>query len=361
MSLLLIAIFLVLAAAIIVIAAITMRQDKVQQGVSAPVEPPAAKKIAAAPAGPQEATSALSNATAECFKLAFGVVHFDAKIGGEHAAVLNSVAESIDESVHQRDYFPRRPMQLPKLLQALNDSEATRKDLVKLILEDPALAGSVLQRANSAFYRLSPEPVESIDRAVIMLGTEGLRGLMAAAILQPVFRVPRGYFEKFAGVTWEQAERTSIAAEKFAKLATDADPFVAQLMGMLSMLANIVLFRLTMDKYRDQPNVLPRAEVFISAIQANRAHMATLIAATWELTDISLKALHEQEQRVLPAQMSPLGRAIHFGTLCGALATLAARRLCSDTDAQALLISEGMDAATCTTVWTAATSVKRAN
>jgi len=117
--------------------------------------------------------------------------------------VLSAVADSIDASVHQRDYFPRRPLQLPKLLQALNDSEATRKDLVRLIMEDPALAGSVLQRANSAFYRLSPDPVESIDRAVVILGTEGLRGLMAAAILQPVFRVPRGYFEEFAGITWE--------------------------------------------------------------------------------------------------------------------------------------------------------------
>lgn len=358
MSLLLIATFLVLAAAIIVIAAIAMRQDKVPQRASTPVEQPASKKIAVAPVG-SENTDALANATAECFKLAFRVTHFDAKIGGEHAAVLNNVAGSIDESVHQRDYFPRRPMLLPKLLQALNDSEATRKDLVKLILEDPALAGSVLQRANSAFYRLSPEPVESIDRAVILLGTEGLRGLMAAAILQPVFRVPRGYFEKFAGVTWEQAERTSIAAEQFAKLTTGADPFVAQLMGMLSMLANIVLFRLTMDKYRDQPNVLPRAEVFIFAIQAHRARMATLIAATWELTDTSLKALQEQEQRVPPGQMSPLGRAIYFGTLCGALVTLAARRLCTDTDAQALLMSEGMDATTCATAWTAASSVKR--
>jgi len=71
-------------------------------------------------------------------------------------------------------------------------------------------------------------------------------------------------------------------------------------MGMLSMLANIVLFRLTMDKYRDHPKVPPRAEVFIAAIQAHRARMATLIATTWELTDVSLKALQEQEQQVSP-------------------------------------------------------------
>jgi hypothetical protein len=70
-----------------------------------------------------------------------------------------------------------------------------------------------------------------------------------------------------------------------------ADPFVTLLLSMLTQLANIVLFRLTMDKYREHPNVLPRAEVFIAAIQAHRARMASLIAGTWELADPSVPAL----------------------------------------------------------------------
>lgn len=293
--------------------------------------------------GPPYSSEATGKALSDCFRLAFDVVHFDYPIAGEHAAVLKSVADSIEESVHQRDYFPRRPMLLPKLMQALNDSESTRNDIVRLILEDPALAGNVLQRANSAFYRVTPEPVENVHRAVAMLGVEGLRGLMAAAILQPVFRVPRGYFENFAAVTWEQAELTASASEKCAKMIPDVDPFVAQLLGLLRMLANIVLFRLTMDKYRDEPNVLPRSEVFIKAIQTHRDRMAGLIASTWELTDVSMRTLKEQEQRVSPGQMSPLGRCVYFGELCGALATLAAHGTSTDADAQAILKAQGMD------------------
>jgi HD-like signal output (HDOD) protein len=288
-------------------------------------------------------TDATEKALSDCFRLAFDVAQFDYQIAGEHAAVLKSVADSIEASVHQRDYFPRRPMLLPKLMQALNDSESTRNDIVRLILEDPTLAGNVLQRANSAFYRLTPEPVESIHRAVAMLGIEGLRGLMAAAILQPVFRVPPGDFENFATVTWEQAELTASASEKCAKMTPDVDPFVAQLLGLLRMLANIVLFRLTMDKYRDHPQVLPRAEVFVKTIQTHRDRMAGLIAATWELTDVSMRTLKEQEQRVSPSQMSALGRCIYFGELCGALATLAAHDLSTDADAHALLKAQGLD------------------
>jgi hypothetical protein len=150
-------------------------------------------------------TDAIQSAQDECYKLAFGVKSFDYEILGEHAAVLDRVSESAEQSVHQREYFPRRPMLLPKLLQALNDTETSRRTLVDLIVSDPALAGSVLQRANNAFYRTSREPVDSLDRAIQTLGTDGPRGLIAVAILQPIFRLPRGSFENFADVTWEQA------------------------------------------------------------------------------------------------------------------------------------------------------------
>jgi hypothetical protein len=158
--------------------------------------------VAATPAEPSEpvaaseltvddapySTDAIQVACDECYKIAFGVKTFDYQIFGEHAAVMERIRESAAQSVHQRDYFPRRPMLLPRLMQALNDTESTRRTLVNLIVEDPALAGSVLQRANNALYRTSREPVDSLDRAVQTLGVDGLRGLMAVAILQPVFR-----------------------------------------------------------------------------------------------------------------------------------------------------------------------------
>ena len=92
----------------------------------------------------------------ECFKLAFSVQHFDYNITGQHADVLAKVNENAAAAVHQREYFPRRPMLLPRLMQVLNDDDSTRNEMVGLILEDPALTGSVLQRANSAAYRYSP-------------------------------------------------------------------------------------------------------------------------------------------------------------------------------------------------------------
>lgn len=303
------------------------------------------------PAFENEATAAVFD---ECFKLAFDVQRFDYEITGQHAAVLAKIDENAAESVHQREYFPRRPMLLPRLMRVLNDDDSTRQEIVQLILEDPALAGGVLQRANSAAYRYSPMPIENLDRAVVILGVEGLRGLMATAILQPVFRQPKGYFDNFATLTWEHARRTASAAEACARAVGNADPFVAQLLGLLGPLAHIVLFRLTMDTYRERPDILPRAEVFIRAIQTQSANVAGFIASTWQLSDPSVRALQEQQQRLSPAAMSPLGRVVYFSNLCGALALLAQRGTHSVESAQAILTQQGLTRETTTAVWNAA-------
>ena len=311
----------------------------------------------AAPAsgeGPPFETEATASLFADCFKLAFSAQEFDFDVTGEHAAVLAKVTENAAAAVHQRDYFPRRPMLLPKLMQALNDDDSTRRELVRLILEDPALAGSTLQRANSAAYRYSPEPVDSLDRAVVMLGTDGLRSLLATAILQPVFRQPKGYFDNFASITWEHAQRTAAAAEMCARSIGNADPFVAQLISLLGPLARIVLFRLTMETYREHPDLQPRAEVFIRAMQLQGPNVAGFIASTWELSDPSIRALQEQTDMIPPGIMSSLGQAIYFGELCGALALLAKRGTYSEDGAQALLMEQGLGRQTTLEIWQAA-------
>lgn len=305
-------------------------------------------------AGPPFETEATASLFADCFKLAFSTQDFDYDIRGSHAAVLAKVNDDAAAAVHQRDYFPRRPMLLPRLLQVLNDDDSTRRELVQLILEDPALAGSTLQRANSAAYRYSPEPVDSLDRAVVVLGTDGLRSVLATVILQPVFRQPKGLFDHFATITWEQAQRTAAASEACARSMGNADPFVAQLIGLLGPLARIVLFRLTMETYREHADVQPRAEVFVRAMQLQGPTVAGCIASTWELSDPSIRALREQTDKLAPAAMSPLGQAIYFGELCGGLALLAPRGQYSAEGALALLMEQGLNRHATEEIWRAA-------
>lgn len=298
---------------------------------------------------------AIERATIECYKAAFGAACIDDQIVGRHAEVLGRISAALDESVHHREYFPRRPLLLPKLMQALNDPEVTREALVKLILEDPSLAGSVLQQANSAFYRVCPARVDNIDRAVWVLGTDGLRRLMASAIMQPVFRLPKGSFDAFGPLIWEQAQRAAAAAEAYAKHVVPCDAFVAQLLATLEPLARLVIFRLAMEKYREAPNVLPRAEVFIKAMQQHAPDVALRIARAWEMSDASVNAVAEQVQQHSPTHMTELARAVYFADLTSTLAVLARRSSSPQEDESlALLQAQELDKMHARLLWVAA-------
>jgi HD-like signal output (HDOD) protein len=186
--------------------------------------------------------------------------------------------------------------------------------------------------------------VESLDRAVTVLGTDGLRSLASTAILQPVFKLPKGFFDRFADIVWEQAQRSAAGAQAYAEATFDKDPFVAQLLGVLRSLATLVLFRVTLDKYRTLPDLEPLPEVFIRVLRSHRARLAIEIARTWQLSDASIEALVEQQREISPTRMTQLGSALYYGELAGSLATLVHHGRHAADAAQDLLLQQGLQA-----------------
>jgi HD-like signal output (HDOD) protein len=303
-------------------------------------------------------TTATEQLATDVYALAFAVSRVDYRILGQHQAVLLAAKNAVSQAAREPRYFPRKPTLLPKLLHAINAQDANRGEIVRLILQDPVLAGNVLRRANSAFYRPGSEPVESVDRAVMILGNEGLRSPVATAVMQPVFRLPPGFFDKFAPLTWELAQRTALAAETYARLHNTGDTFVAHLLGLLRGLGRIVLFRLTLDKYRAQPNLMPRAEVFIRVMMDHDVQVARDVAAAWEMSATFVEAIDAQLTRLPPDVMPPLARTLYFADLCGQLAVLVRYSKSSDQQARELLLAQGLDDDTRAELWMVANSME---
>lgn len=249
------------------------------------------------------------------------------------------VAASLVNIVDKPNYAPRRPMQLPRLMQAINDESASRTALSQIIAGDPALAGNLLRLANSPFYRHTPEPIESLDRAISMLGTEGLRSMIAAALMQPVFRISGGSFAHFGEMTWEHSLFAANAAENYAGLVESVDPFAAQLLALILGLATIVVFSVAQDAFLTRQRK-PDAATIAALIDLHAIGVARQVAASWELSERIDMALGEQVgvQAVKGSVAgSPLGRALQFGEFLGALAVLRMRGALDDQAAAAVL------------------------
>jgi len=106
-------------------------------------------------------------------------------------ADLSSYEEVLEE-LYQRltsnkmEELPRQPMSLPMLMRALSDESTDRQRLTEIILGDPSLTDQLLQIANSPYFRTSDHAIESVDQAVFVLGVDGIRNVISAAVMRPM-------------------------------------------------------------------------------------------------------------------------------------------------------------------------------
>lgn len=245
------------------------------------------------------------------------------ELAPKHAAVMAAAVAMTEDSVALRQLAPRRPSLLPQLIRAANDDAAPRRELAAIIRRDPSLVGNLLEMANSSFYRVTERPVESIDRAVVLLGSEGIRSLIAAAAMQPIFRVAGGPFPRFAQTVWEHAWRSANASVVHAAMAARADPFAAELLSLVWGLADVVLFRAMLERYAAAPaggKLQPDPGAIAALLASHSAQVARRIGASWELSEETLAALERRANE--PEPLGALGRSLQFGRIVGALAVL---------------------------------------
>jgi HD-like signal output (HDOD) protein len=269
----------------------------------------------------------------------------DGQQGPAHERIVAAALAAIGDPASQKRYFPRRPNLLPQLIRAMNDADVPVRQLVAIVARDPALVGSLLKVANSSYYRVIPRPIETIERAIVVLGSDGLRSVMAAALMQPIFQTPGAKeASRFPEIVWEHAVRSAHAAIPHAALVGRANPFSAELLSLVSGLAEIVLFRAVLE------HCPPAAAgegadplVIASILDSQSAAFAWHIGADWRLSEEMLAAL--EEQMAFPQPATPLGRALRFGRCAGALAVLHANSIIDEACVRVSLPPSGLSPA----------------
>jgi len=242
-------------------------------------------------------------------------------VPAEHVKVVSAVAAALHTAATDPKYAPQRPMLLPQLLRAVDDSDSTRRELAQTIARDPTLVDSLLALANNPVYHRGSQPIASIERALAVLGAEGARALVAAALVQPVFRAGTNDGEQFSAVAWEHTYRAAAAAQVHAAAVEGPGLLAAQLVALAMGLGAIVVYRVALDQYAAR-QLSPNATAMALLLDEHTAGVARRIAASWELSERVLTALEEQQPSSLGEPASALGRSLRFGLVAGALGVL---------------------------------------
>lgn len=254
---------------------------------------------------------------------------------GGHAvqsAVVAAATETLRTIESRPRYTPRRPTLLPQLLEAINNDSATLREMAQIIGQDPALTGNLLRVANSPLYRVNGRAIESIDRAMVVIGIDGMRAIVAAALFQPVLEV-RGVFSRVPELIWEHTLYSAAAAEAHAAQIGRTDPFAAQLLALVLGLGTIVALSVVLDEYAARPGTPPDAGVTVAILDSWAGPTAQRIAASWGLSERIGDALNEQLVDGNTTGLSGLGQSLRFGRMAAALSMLVAAGQYAEEDA----------------------------
>lgn len=240
--------------------------------------------------------------------------------GTAHADVVARSVATLAKIETQPRYTPRRPQLLPQLMRTVNDPNASGQAMAAIIAKDPALAGNLLRIASSALYCVQSKPVENITHAVAMVGTDGIRQLIAAALVQPVMGdAGGGAFGRLAAIIWDHTLLSAAAAADHAALVERDDAFSAQLAGLMQGLGAATVARVARDQYARRPGLVPDASVVAALLDGWAAPTARRLAENWALPARICQALGDPPRG---AELDSLGRSLRFGRAAAALAML---------------------------------------
>jgi hypothetical protein len=243
--------------------------------------------------------------------------HFYAMLAGQGVAAAGAGAALektiLDEMVRlQRHPYgaaglvPRVPAVIPQLLGSLRDDSLSGADLARQVAQDVVLVAEVIREANSPYYRPAT-PVKTIEGAVMLLGQNGLRMLLARVAFRPVIGMQSGRFARQAApIVWSQSEQCALASSILAG-GLDANAFDAYLAGLMHNIGLIVAFRV-IDRVIPAPAVavLPASPVFCASLLEYARSLSSVIAAEWNFPESVVSAIGTP-------RATPLGLALSLG------------------------------------------------
>ena len=155
------------------------------------------------------------------------------EIGCYHGDKLVQLVEHVDRLVSLPDVYYR--------LEALIERpDSSLDDIARLLSAEPDLCARLLGMANSAFYSF-PVRIESIDRAVQVIGIRQIRELVLATSIANAFsQVPLGMIDmrRF----WEHSVATGVMAKCLGQRGRRRQPERYYVAGLLHDIGRLAFF-----------------------------------------------------------------------------------------------------------------------
>jgi putative nucleotidyltransferase with HDIG domain len=149
--------------------------------------------------------------------------------------------ERATQIVDKLDTIGTLPEVTSRILETVNDPKSTPNDLYRVISHDPSLVTRILKTVNSAFYSRSTK-VNSVERAIVLLGFDTIQKLSLAASVGKLFRGVKLCEGFTAKDLWTHCIAVGVIGREMARLCRKTlaeEVFLAGMVHDMGLLATL--------------------------------------------------------------------------------------------------------------------------
>jgi len=200
-----------------------------------------------------------------------------------------------------------------KVARMIHDKDYGMMEISKEIKQDQIISARIIRLCNSAFLGLKSR-VDSIDRALVLLGEKLLLQLVVSASLEEYFSESINGYSLCKGGLYQHALKTAMVAEELAKYTQKASSDIAYTAGLLHDIGKVVL-----DQYispvhpffyrQTGPDITDICQVEEQKLGITHPEAGALLADNWSLpenlSDV-IKFHHYPENALVDVELTHL-------------------------------------------------------
>jgi HD-like signal output (HDOD) protein len=222
--------------------------------------------------------------------------------------ILDQLARLGRDPIDAASLVPRVPAVIPQLLRSLRDEDSSAASLARQVAQDTVLVAEVIREVNSPYYRPTT-PVRNLEGALLLLGQNGLRMLLARVAFRPIISMQASPLARLVAPSlWRQSEQCALAASLLAP-RLGADPFEAYLAGLMHNVGLVVALRVIDGLL--PAGALPDDDAFGLGLVRVARQVSARIALQWELPPPighAIAHIAELDAGALPATLGAADR-----------------------------------------------------
>ena len=194
-----------------------------------------------------------------------------------------------------------------------SDPNSTADDMAKVISQDPALVARMLRIANSAYYGLSTE-VETINRAIAILGTNKIRDLVLSTAASEAFEgIPNNLItmQDF----WHHSLYCGLLAQILAKKSKKLQAESLFIAGLLHDIGQLIMFNQMPEKSHEAILLMMEGSEEMESFEAERSvfgfdhtEVGAALVESWKLPAVLQECVHfhhePQKAKDYPAEVA---------------------------------------------------------